>query len=280
MIVFWLFVAWAVERAQMVMSFQPSAFNGYACIDQVNQRKTVAPMCYRVLLPWLTWLIERIPAMHGRRLTWIYEPFRIGMTTLALWATAQAFDFTTALLMAALLPLTFLFDYWDWSVELFAVMAALTGQFWLVLIGALLLALSRETAPLVPAAYWLATGDWQGTAVIGAVTAGTMLVVRLWAGEKRLNCDRFMARQNWKDVRSLFGNRPFYLSEIAIALVISALTLAAILEGLPGWPIAALTLGGGWILARAAETRVFALCLPWCAQFVLRTGGLIWQHQQ
>jgi len=273
MIVWWLFVGWVVERAQMSMSFIPSAFNGYGCVDEVNRRKTVAPMCYRVLVPWLVWLIERIPWARGRRLTLVYEPFRIVTIGLALWATAQVFGSTAALLTAILLPLTFLFDYWDWAIELFAVVAAMTGQLWLALIGAALLALSRETAPLVPAAYWLTTGDWQGTIAVGAITALTMLGVRLWAGQKPLNCDRLMWRHNWKDVRGLFENRPVYLSETAIALVITALTLAAIATGVVGWPIAALILISGWIMARAAETRVFVVCLPWCAQLLLNTGG-------
>lgn len=258
----------------MVMSLKLSQFNGYGCIDQVNQRQTVAPMCYRVLLPWLVWAFERFtPLTNKQRFTTIYTPFRILMTGLALWAVAQAFNPIVALLVAAILPLTFRFDYWDWAVELFAVAGALTGQFWLALIGAVILALSRETAPLVAAAYWLMTGDWYGTLIIGGCTASLMLIVRLWADNQPLNCDRFMIRANLADVRNLFQNRPFYLGEIGIALIITALTLLAIVFQSPGWPIAALALVVGWMLARAAETKVFVICLPWCAQILLKTGG-------
>ncbi len=264
----WLLIALALDRVQLKLG-QPSygsAYCGIGAVDAVNARAAQAPMAYRVLVPWLIGLAEwLIPALKPHRLTLLYEPLKIGLLAFALAAAAAALGMKGALLVAALLPATFYFDYWDGAVELGALALALTGDVRWALIGGLLLALSRETAPLAAVTYMLVTHDVGCGLQVLSATLAVLLIVRLWAGRKPLYCDRWMVRINAQDVRRIAANRPVYTSEIAMSLGLTALTLGAVVSGRagPAWPVPLAVLAAGWTMARAAEPRVFAPCLLW-----------------
>jgi hypothetical protein len=74
-----------------------------------------------------------------------------------------------------------------------------------------------------------------------------------------------MWRQNWSELRGIGRNRPVYLGEMAMSLLVTALTLIVVVSGKAGttWPVPLAILAAGWIFARASETRVFASCLLW-----------------
>ncbi len=275
MIWLWLLMALVLDRVHLKLSTGTygSPYCGLGTVDPVNSRQAESPMAYRTLLPWLIALVERIiPGLKAHRLPALYEPLRILIMAAALAAIAQAVSPLAALIVAVLLGVTFYFDYWDWAVELLGLALALTGNPGAALIGGLLLGASRETAPLVAVTYVLITGDvGQGLQILGA-TLAVMLAVRLWAGRKPLYCERWMGRVNLDDVRELFQNRPFYLSEIAMTLLVTGLTLWAVLSGNagPAWPVPLALLAAGWLMARAAETRVFTGCLLWVAIALVR----------
>jgi len=108
----WFIVAWLVERAHLKMSsFNYGAkFNGLGVVDHVLARKADAPMAYRVLVPWLVGLVERIfPRTKPYRLVLLYEPLKIALAGGALWVLAHSLGAARALFVAACLPATFLF---------------------------------------------------------------------------------------------------------------------------------------------------------------------------
>lgn len=264
---FWLLIALALDKAQLIIA-QPgygSPYCGIGTIDGVLQRRTHAPMAYRVLVPWLIGLVERVyPRARRQRLS-VYETFKIVLMGLALWAVASATNDRTAFIVAALLPMTFSFDYWDYAVEIGALAMAVGGNMPGALIGGVLLALSRETAPLVPAAYLLATGDAPGTFVVATGTALTMLGVRLWAGRHELYCDRWMIKRNLTELRAALRCSPPFMGNAFLSVLLCAIVLAlAVLGRLgPTWPIPLAIVALGWAWGISYETRIFSACLLW-----------------
>jgi hypothetical protein len=269
--VIYLILAWFSDMAQLRIAGKGynNLYCGMGAVDTVNQRRAAAPMAYRVLVPWLIWLGEWV-IPRGFRLTALYEPLKIALMAAVLWATAHALGAPAAYLLAALWPITYYFDYWDWAAESFGLAAALTGTFPLALVGGVVHGLSRETAPLVALTYALVTHDWIGAMILAGVIAVVMGGVRLWAGRKELYCERVMWPVNLRDVRGILRNRPVYLSEIGMTLAITILTMVTILMGKagPAWPVPLALLIAGWVLARAAEPRVFAGCLLWIVMLV------------
>jgi hypothetical protein len=270
---FCLFLAYLLDRAQIKMCAgnYGSQFNGLGCVDNVNRRVALAPMAYRVLVPWLIWLAERIvPSLRSRRLDVLYEPLKVLLLAVALWATQAALGTMAMLALAAMLPATFTFEYWDWEVELAGLALALTGNLELSLIGGGLAALSRpETAPLVALVYGLRTGDVSGTAAVGAVVTLLALAVRLWVGRRRLYCSFWMWRRNIAELCALAKWHPWYLSNLAVTVAVTAFTLAAVVYAIAGgwagwtWLVPLAFLGAGWLAGVAAETRIFIPCLLW-----------------
>ena len=262
----WLMVALALNRAQFrlgLFSYQ-STYNGYGAIDSVNARTADAPMVYRVLVPWLIAAAERmIPALRARRLPWLYEAFKVLSLAGALWMCERAVGVRGALVIAALLPATFHFDYWDWTVELFAFAAALSGNFGWAAVGIVLGGMARETTPLAALTFGLKTNAWGEAILLGALALGTLGAVRWVQGKHPLYCERVMWRVNWDDVRGLMRNRPVYTSEMFMTLLLSGLIVAAALRTLPTGITALMLVAAGWVLARAAETRVFTAGLLW-----------------
>lgn len=278
-----LFVGWCVERAQMIMGADnyASVYNGFGTIEMVNRRTTKAPMAYRVLVPWMIALIERITksfertskcyASEKRIVT--YQTIKVLFNTCALWMVGKVWGLDVMLLVAVLLLLTFKFDYWDWAVELFAVAAGLSGNFGLAYIGAITAGLSRETAILGPLAYYLVTGDIISSVVLGMGALGMMGVVRYAVGKRPLYCQRFMFRENWKELKNLYKWVPVFHGEVLISVVVSVLALLAMVQFPPGWPIIPIVLVSGWMMGKADETRIFILTFPWIGEWLLRVLG-------
>lgn len=260
-----LVVAIFIDRVQLKLGADSyrSIYNGQGAIDSVNKRTAKAPMAYRVLVPWIIGGIERfIPSLRAKRIQALYEPIKVISMFLLIYVCGIFFGYTSALLLAALMGATFFFDYWDWTFEAIGVLFALTGNPYLFLIGTVLWALSKETAPLAPFIYMVSTGD-----VAIACLGGILCIVIQWfvktvVGKRELYCQRVMYEINKQDVKELFENTPFYSSEIFISLCITVVCLAAVLimPTLGGLYVIPL-LVAGWVLARAAETRVFFACL-------------------
>lgn len=270
MFLLWLLIAACLDRAQLqigAFSYE-SPFNGLGTVDLVNARNAKAPMAYRVLVPWLIGGLERLcPSLRPYRVT-VYEGFKIVSLALAMAACERILGMTGALLVAALLPVTFGFDYWCWAIELLAFALALSGSLQLTLLAAIALALSRETAPLVPLTYLLVTQDWRGTLVIGLATGLTLLGVRLYVGQRPLYCDRVMMRRNWQELKQFTLNgHPKLVDYSAYAVLLSGLTLVLVVSGRAGsaWLVPLLILALGWTLGIARETRIFTPCLLWIA---------------
>jgi hypothetical protein len=271
-VIFWLLIALALDKAQLVIATPGYGlpYCGLGTVDGVNQRRLLAPMAYRVLVPWIIGFVEAVVRPLRTRRLEVYEALKITLMALAFWSIEMALGIRTALIVAALLPMTFSFDYWDYAVELGALAMAVGGNMQGAVIGGVLLALSRETAPLVPVTYLLATGDANGTLVIALATGLTMLGVRLRIGYRKLYCDRFMWAGNWKEVRAIFKCTPWYTSNIAYSLLVTGLVVALVFLGRlgPTWPIPLVLLAAGWAMGVAYETRIFAGCLLWIAMGV------------
>lgn len=271
----WLIVALALERASLMLtahSYRSRFTAGYGSLATTSNREALAPIAYRVLVPWIVMGMEALfPRLKGHRLPALYEPLRIGLIALALTVAEQAIGTRGALIVAALLPATFLFDYWDWTVELLALAAALTGNMQLTILCAGLLGLARPmTTPLVGITYGLVTHDPIGTAL--ALIAGQLAVsaVRVYVGKRPMDYPWRMWRTNLQDVLNLFCNRPFYLSEIFLSMGLSLWVLLTVATGKAGaaWPVPLALTAAQWIMPRAAETRSMAACLLWVAMGV------------
>lgn len=265
----WFLVAMALDKSQLIIAAPGygSAYCGVGTTDRVLHREADAPMAYRVLVPWLIGALERLhPRIRKSRLE-IYEAIKIAVMGLALWAVSSTLGVTGALLVAVLLSVTWSYDYWDWAVELGALALAVGGNMQGAIIGGIALALSRETAPLVPLTYLLATGDVSGTLVIALAVGLTWLGVRLWAGYHKLYCERFMWKRNLESLRSVFHCRPVFMANTLMSAGITAATLGLLIMGRlgPTWPVPLVLLAIGWLMGIAYETRVFASCLLWIA---------------
>ncbi|MEA1998254.1 MAG: hypothetical protein U9N61_02860, partial [Euryarchaeota archaeon] len=256
----WMFFALILDRVQLKLTagaYKYSPFrSGYAIIDKVLQRDAYAPMAYR-------WLMPLLASSKKGRFVWVYEPLKIGMMAFSMWAASLILGVAGGLALGLMYCMTFWTDYWDVYIEVGAYALALTGQVELALLGAILLGLSRETAPLVGIIYALVTGDIGGGLQLIALSSAILLIIRLYVGKKKLYCERFMWRQNIRDVKDIFENHPFYLGEITMTLITTALTIIAILQFPPGWPVCLVLLLAGWLMGRAAETRIFAGCFLW-----------------
>ena len=262
-----ILLAWLVDRAQAVMCAHNygAPWNGIGAVIDVQDRKAAAPMAYRVLAPALLW-----PA---RLLKWpmleAYEVIKIGCMAFGLWGVSVGWGLEVTFLTAALLPVTFKFDYWDWGIELGALGLAMSGRVELILVGVVLHALSKETWPLTPFTALLAGVPVMGVVWITAAGLMAWLYVRVVVGRRELYCERWMARRNWQELVESMRARPVFLSEMAMSLAVCALVIAAGVARVPGWPAAAVLVMAGWTMAVASETRVFAGALPWAAAVVV-----------
>jgi len=271
----WLLLAICCDRMQLYIASRNygSTYNGIGAIDSVLARTAAAPMAYRVLVPWLVGLAERIyPPLRKHRFMGVYEPLKIALMALTFWACSLAIGTPGALLVAVMLQATYQFDYWSFAPEMTGLALALTGNPMLACAGAVMAALSKpETSPLVAVTYLLVTWDWLGAATVGVCVIVPWALVRLWAGNHKLYCARWTWRKNVAAIRGMMKLRPPYMSNMAMSLGITALTLWVVIMGQAGsaWPVPLVMLGASWTMALCTETRVLAPCLIWIA------GGLL-----
>lgn len=270
MIAVWFIIALCLDRVLLKMTartYDLMFAAGYGSIDLVQRKTADRLIGQRILVPALIYWIERLlPCLKPHRLTALYEPLRILALTAALWMTAHAIGVTGALIIAALLPATFLFDFWDFPYELLGFAAGLTGDLRLAILCAGIHALARPfTAPLVALCYGLVTGDLVGAGLV--LLAVGLGVIPGWTNTTCAPVwQKFgLWRVNIQDVRELFQNRPFYLSEIFMTMGLTALVLWAVFSGNAGaaWPIPLALVVVQWTLPRAAETRSLAPALLW-----------------
>lgn len=209
----------------------------------------------------MPWLIKRNPSIG-----W-YEIVRLLLmwgTVYSLWA---AWGWEVTLVSCILLCATFFYDYWDWCGELIGLSLALVS-FPLAILGLLIHAGSRETAPLVGVVYALHTGNFELGAllVIGGIVLHILL--KIIQGEHKLYCDRWMWRTNLSNLRKL--QPPVVLSPIHISVVLCIMALC----GAPyaGWDglVVPVIIGAGWLMAKANETRVFSGVVPYAALVVVQ----------
>lgn len=268
MIILFIIIGWAVERAQMVSSAwnYGTIYNGIGAADSIMRRDIKAPMAYRVLVPILLSFIEKLTGV--KRIV-IYEILKWFLNSATLYAIYMAFGLSTAMVSALLFLVTFKYDYWDWAPEVIGVMFAMTGNLALAVAGGVLHAMSRETAPLTPLMFFLVTGNIAHTAIITAATLGTMAVVRIIVGKRELYCDRVMVKRNAKELIESMKYYPVFFSEGVISIVLTVFGIAGGVQlgGLFIVPLA--TAVAGWTLAVASETRVFAVLVPFAANLLV-----------
>jgi len=168
------------------------------------------------------------------------------------------------------LILTVKFDYWDWAAELGAVALAMTGNLPMAIIGAVVCGLSRETALILPVAFYLASSNISGAVMVGLAALITLAGVRLLVGKRKLYCKRFMLRENISSLKDFFKWIPFFQSEIFISVTLTALSIVSVLSLPTGWDIPLVFIAAVWSMALVNETHVFVFCLPWIAAMLVR----------
>jgi hypothetical protein len=269
-----LVLGWAFERAVMVITAPNygSLYNGFGAIDLTVSRQTKAPMAYRVLVPWLVVGIEKLLRSKEDQRIVVYQTIKILLNALAFWCLASGFGLSAALITIALLLVTVKFDYWSYLPELAAVGAAMSGNLVITLPVAILAGMSKETAPVIPVAYYLATSDWKGALATAAAVVLTMAAVRLFVGQRALYCERWMWKYNLQLFIDFFKWKPFYHSDVFIASAITVACVPLLAMRPAGWPVPWAILLAGWTMAKADETRVFSACLPWVAVYLI--GGI------
>lgn len=237
--------------------------NGFGAINGVLQRTGNAPQVYRVLVPWLIGAFEKGFGYNLKRRLILYESIKLVLLMGALWSIGRVIGIRAALLVAALLPLTFHFDYWDWIVEIGAFAACLSGNFYLALAGAILLAFSRETAPLCAVIFYMKTHIWYLSFGILVDSLVWLWMVRMIQGKHALYCDRIYFKRNMKEISRMFLRTPWFLGDIFMSLVITIATLWACYMQVTAWPVALALLVAGWVFGLASETRIFTATLLW-----------------
>lgn len=274
-----LVCGWALERAQMIIAAPNygAPHNGYGAIDLTNHREAKAPMAYRVLVPWIVAILE--PLFQNKLVTrlGIYQAAKVLLNAFALWSVGSAFGAPAALLTGLLILVTIKFDYWSWAPEMAGIALGMSGVLPLATAGGLLAGLSKETALLVPVAYWLKTGDMPGSLIVMLGVVGSSVGVKLYVGKRPLYCERWQIRYNlglFKQfkAREFWRQGQWYHQDIFIACAITLTALAAaVARPEPDQLVPLALIAAGWAMAKADETRIFAAALPWVAVFLL--GG-------
>lgn len=200
-----------------------------------------SPMAYRVLaLPFVRF----------------YQPFKFACIALALGAVRYAAGWEVMLITAALLPVTFWYDVWDWGIELAGVWLAISGNLPAALILAVLWGLSRETAFMGGIAYWLATGDYLGGVAVTFAGSMSLITVRRWTGLRPMYCDRFMVAVN--NGLLMNGNVKAWTSVALIVLACAGAVVRGRVDGL----VPLVLIVAGVTMGKLDETRLFASALP------------------
>ncbi len=277
-----IFLAWVMQRANMVMSANNigAPWNGYGALELTYKRDIKAPMAYRILVPILVmWIEKLIPTKINERMEekkvikriTIYEFIKIVLNVYMIWALDQAFGTTITLITLLMITSTFMYDYWDYSMELGGLAMIMTGDPMLACIGAFLWGLSRETALIAPLAYYLATFDQLGTMQVAATGIGSFVLTRMWAGKKERYADMVMINRNLNELMELPKHYPVFEHPMFYTVVYTLLALVFIATVwiYPIHLIPLIILAAGWIMGVAVETRMFVITFPFIAQLIM-----------
>lgn len=268
LVILFAILGWALERAQMVTTAwnYGTIYNGIGAADAVVKRDIKAPMAYRVLVPWLMSVIEKIT---GAKRIIIYEILKWILNSVVLYSIYYVYGMNVMFVSAILFLVTFKYDYWDWAPEVIGVMFAISGNVYLAVIGGVLHGLSRETALIVPAAFFLTTGLVYSTAIVSAVTIIVLFGVRLYVGKRELYCDRVMAMRNVKEFIESMKYYPVFFSEGVISIVLTAAGIAGGFYAGKVWLCPFAIAVAGWTLAVASETRIFSALVPFASLLIV-----------
>lgn len=160
-----------------------SRYNGLGCIRGVLDGTALAPMQYRVAIPWIYRIFPH------------YEIIKIGLMACGLfsmWLMFEtiwgAYSYQAMLITGIFYVINFQYDYAEQYLELSMWAQFLTAVYignipWMV--ACLVIAsLCRETSVFLPLVYFLATGSVVTALVFFAVVGGTLLMPRIIYGIK------------------------------------------------------------------------------------------------
>jgi len=232
--------ALAVLELQVCRKNIGAEWNGYGAIDGTFTKTNLAPMRYRVLVPWLLGWIPR------KTRIWIYLVLKAALVGLTLWAAQRVIGEWQPL--ALLIAVSFQFDYWDQYLELLGILGCMSGHPWVVGVSALFWGLSKETALIAPIIHPMGVFGWVG-----------MAIARLAQGDAELYCKRFtFLAYNWPDLKACIQRKDPYP---AIAVVWSLFAIYAVIQGAS--PLILAYVIAAWTLARAREIRVLLPTAVW-----------------
>lgn len=268
-----ILIGWAFDRVQMLITAPNygSMFNGFGAIDLTYKKEIKAPMAYRVLVPMLVIGFEKLFKTDIKYRSIIYQNIKVFFVIVAAWSVIYVFGVVAALLTFTILLATIQYDYWDWPIELAAVVLAAGGHFFPALIVGVLYAFSRETAPIIGLIYFVATKDVERAFILTALIVSIMSSVRAVVGKRPLYCDRVMIKTNLNLFKNFLKWKPFAYSTLFTSVVITAGTVLSVVVNPEYW-YSLIFIGAGWVLAKADEPRIFSACVPFIAVMI---GGLI-----
>lgn len=257
-----LIVAYVVAKAQHEIS-RPNIgarWNGFGALHDTYVKKSLSPMIYRILVPYLWSWTRNVVKNDAER----YGAIRFLLVVYMLLSVYIAVGFWSTIIFSILLIATFWFDYWDYAPEVAGVALCMTGDPWLAAIGIVLWGLSRETVLIAGPAFFLVAGDYYSSALLACLSLFTFLAVRKIQGHKPLYCERWMIRRNWE---LLFRPKyPGLFNAVWVTIATCVLSLAgAIIVGEPVGLIVPVFIVAGLTMAKIDETRVLAPCLIWVA---------------
>ncbi len=176
-------------------------FNGFGSIIPVVRGQAQKPMQYRVLVPWLYMIM---PFPPGIKLYLIIKYIGMAFALLGFGTFSYTLGIPWQLsmpMLAAVLPMMFLFDYADCYYEFgFLCIAWSMGQQHLaaLCVVAFLASLNRETGVFVPIGHYaLFGGEWQSAVILGASLIG-LAVPCLIYGRKPRYCSLSQVKENVK----------------------------------------------------------------------------------
>lgn len=215
-----------------------SPWNGIGAIPGVLDGASMAPMQYRVLVPWICALFGRgktkTPYLGAyTRLRWVSIVLALAMSYIYFAAITEL-----ALLCTALLALYFvaasLFDYTDGYLEIFFFAFAfwwfVSGYAWWWLVPPCLIAgINRETTFFIPV-IWLMSGDWAAFWMLLAASYLGYAIPRALYGQKKRYCSFLMIRENWQRIKTTHrGEQAWLHSEYGLFVVLLLMVAGAYL---------------------------------------------------
>ena len=257
----WLILAIFGGRIQHYASYpRRGVWNGMLTVKKTLSKNIQAPMVYRVLLP----LLVRPLLKRGWSLENAYEFARVGLLWVALLVTADYWGWQITILWLLLAMSAQIYDTWCYTGEMIGITTALMGNPYLAILGTIPHGMSRETVLINGFVYFLATKDFAGAAVVQLCAFAVYLAVRSMQGEHKLYCNRWMIKENirqltQKPVEPSIFHAP-YMNLIIIVLAL----LGAFLMGDIGWTVPVL-LAATLTMGKINEYRLQIPLMPFVA---------------